>query len=294
MFKKILCSAVVGSLMLISGTVAAKELRIGAKSFAEQQLLAEMTEQLLNGNGIAAKAMTGMGSSLLRQAMENKQVDLCWEYTGTSLITYNKVTDRLSPEEAYERVKELDGKLGMVWLNPAQASNSYALAKRGGELDGITSISDLAASYQSKQDLKLASTTEFAKRSDGLLGLQKEYDFRVGRANIVSMHPGLIYPALQDGQVDIGVVFSTDGRVASMNFTILEDDQQFFPSYNMTPVVLQEVLDAQPELAELLNRLSAVLDNPTMQRLNGEVAVDKKSVQEVAQKFLLEQGLLPS
>lgn len=292
MFKKILFSAVTASVMLMGSAALAKELRIGAKSFAEQQLLAEMTEQLLNGNGIAAKSMTGMGSSLLRQAMENKQVDLCWEYTGTSLITYNKVTERLSPEQTYERVKELDGKLGMVWLNPAQASNSYALAKRGGELEEINTISDLASSYQSDKALKLASTTEFAKRSDGLLGLQKEYDFRVGRANLVSMHPGLIYPALQDGQVDIGVVFSTDGRVASMNFTILEDDQNFFPSYNMTPVVLQEIADTQPEVVNLLNRLSAVLDNPTMQRLNGEVAVNKKSVQEVAQKFLQEQGLI--
>lgn len=294
MFKKILFSAVTASVMLMGSAALAKELRIGAKSFAEQQLLAEMTEQLLNGNGIAAKSMTGMGSSLLRQAMENKQVDLCWEYTGTSLITYNKVTERLSPEQTYERVKELDGKLGMVWLNPAQASNSYALAKRGGELEEINTISDLASSYQSDKALKLASTTEFAKRSDGLLGLQKEYDFRVGRANLVSMHPGLIYPALQDGQVDIGVVFSTDGRVASMNFTILEDDQNFFPSYNMTPVVLQEIADTQPEVVNLLNRLSAVLDNPTMQRLNGEVAVNKKSVQEVAQKFLQEQGLIAS
>ncbi|MCX5591411.1 glycine betaine ABC transporter substrate-binding protein [Alcaligenes endophyticus] len=294
MFKKILFSAVTASVMLMGSAALAKELRIGAKSFAEQQLLAEMTEQLLNGNGIAAKSMTGMGSSLLRQAMENKQVDLCWEYTGTSLITYNKVTERLSPEQTYERVKELDGKLGMVWLNPAQASNSYALAKRGGELEEINTISDLASSYQTDKALKLASTTEFAKRSDGLLGLQKEYDFRVGRANLVSMHPGLIYPALQEGQVDIGVVFSTDGRVASMNFTILEDDQNFFPSYNMTPVVLQEVADTQPEVVNLLNRLSAVLDNPTMQRLNGEVAVNKKSVQEVAQKFLQEQGLIAS
>lgn len=294
MFKKILISTVTASAMLISGIAYAKELRIGAKSYAEQQLLAEMTEQLLNANGISAKAMTGMGSSLLRQAMENKQVDLCWEYTGTSLITYNKITERLSPEETYERVKELDAKLGMVWLNPAKANNTYALAKRIGDLDGVNTISDLATLYKDGKSVKLASTTEFAKRVDGLLGLQKEYDFKVGRANIVSMHPGLIYPALKDKQVDIGVVFSTDGRVASMNFQILKDDKGFFPSYNMTPVVLKEVLDAQPKLADLLNRLSAVLDNDTMQRLNGEVSVDKKSVQEVAEKFLQEQKLIAS
>lgn len=294
MFKRILLGTVTVSALLINGIAHAKELRIGAKSYAEQQLLAEMTGQLLNDNGISAKAMTGMGSSLLRQAMENKQVDLCWEYTGTSLITYNKVTERLGPEETYERVKELDAKLGMVWLNPSRANNTYALAKRMDDFSGINTISDLAASYRDGQPLKLASTTEFSKRVDGLLGLQKEYDFKVGRSNMVSMHPGLIYPALQDKQVDIGVVFSTDGRVASMNFQILEDDMGFFPSYNMTPVVRKEVLDAQPELADLLNRLSAVLDDDTMQRLNGEVSEKKRSVQEVAKEFLLEQKLIAS
>lgn len=292
MFKKILFGAITASAVLVASSAQAQELRIGAKSFAEQQLLAEMTEQLLNNNGFSAKAMTGMGSSLLRQAMENKQVDICWEYTGTSLITYNKVTERLSPEQTYERVKELDAKLGLVWLDPSKASNTYALAKRAGEYEGINSISDLAAAYKAGQSMKLASTTEFSKRVDGLIGLQKEYDFRVGRNNLVSMHPGLIYPALQDAQVDIGVVFSTDGRVASMNFQLLEDDNNFFPSYNITPVVLKEVLEAQPGLAEVLNRLSAALDNETMQRLNGQVAVDKKSVQEVAEQFLREQQLI--
>ncbi len=294
MFKRILISAVATSALLLSGTAAAKELIVGSKSYAEQQLMAEMTVQLLNGNGLPAKAMTGLGSSLLRQAMENKQLDICWEYTGTSLITYNKVTEPLGPEETYQRVKELDGKKGMVWLNPSKANNTYALAKRKGEMDDVATLSGLAAAYKAGKPLKMAVSAEFNKRVDGLIGLQKAYDFKVGRANVVPMHAGLVYQALDEKQVDIAMVFATDGRIAAMNFEVLQDDQDFFPSYNMTPVVLKEVLDAQPELAGLLNKLSAVLDDATMQRLNSEVAVDKKSVQEVAQKFLQEQQLIAS
>ncbi|MBP6018279.1 MAG: glycine betaine ABC transporter substrate-binding protein [Burkholderiaceae bacterium] len=294
MFKKILISAVTASAFLLSGTAYSKELTIGAKSYAEQQLLAEMTEQLLNGNGISAKAMTGLGGSLMRQAMENKQLDICWEYTGTSLITYNKVMEPLGPEESYQRVKELDGKKGIVWLNPSKANNTYALAKRNGEMDGVESLSDLATAYKEGKPLKMAVSAEFNKRVDGLIGLQKAYDFKVGRANIVPMHAGLVYQALDEKQVDIAMVFATDGRISAMNFHVLKDDQGFFPSYNLTPLVLQEVLDAQPELGDLLNRLSAVLDDATMQRLNGEVSVDKKSVQEVAKKFLQEHQLIAS
>lgn len=294
MLKKMLIGTMTASAMLISGLTHAKELRVGAKSYAEQQLMAEMTVQLLNGHGISAKAMTGMGSSLLRQAMENKQVDLCWEYTGTSLITYNKINERLGPEETYERVRELDAKLGMVWLNPSKANNTYALAKRAGEFPGVDTVSDLAALYRDGKSYKMAITAEFSKRVDGLPGIQETYDFKVGRANVVTMHSGLIYQALRDKQVDIGVVFSTDGRIATMNFDVLEDDLGFFPSYNMTPVVQKDVLDAQPELADLLNRLSAVLNDDVMQRLNGEVSEDKKSVQEVAREFLLDHELITS
>ncbi|NYT65990.1 glycine betaine ABC transporter substrate-binding protein [Alcaligenaceae bacterium] len=294
MFKRLLISTVAATAFLVSGVAHAKELMIGAKSYAEQQLLAEMTMQLLNGNGIEAKAMTGLGGSLMRQAMENKQLDICWEYTGTSLIIYNKITEPMGPEETYQRVKELDAKKGIVWLNPSKANNTYALAKRIGDLEGVNTLSDLAAAYQANQPLKMAISAEFSKRNDGLIGLQKAYDFKAGRANIVTMHSGLAYQALAEKQVDLGMVFSTDGRVAAMNFQILEDDLGFFPSYNMTPLILKEVLDAQPELGVLLNKLAAVLDDATMQRLNAEVSVDKKSVQEVSEKFLQENQLIAS
>lgn len=67
-----------------------------------------------------------MGTKIVRAALENGEVDLYWEYTGTSLITFNKVMERLSPEETYSRVKELDGEKGLVWLAPSAANNTYA------------------------------------------------------------------------------------------------------------------------------------------------------------------------
>ncbi len=100
------------------------------------------------------------------------------------------------------------------------------------------------------------------------------------------MDSGLVYKALKDGQVDVGLVFATDGRIPAFNFRVLKDTKNFFPAYALTPTVRKETLDANPDLAGHLNKLSSMLDDATMARLNAEVDVDKKSVQEVADTFL--------
>ena len=130
------------------------------------------------------------------------------------------------------------------------------------------------------------------KREDGLLGLQKTYDFEAGRANVKPMEVGLVYNALSNGDVDAAVVGATDGRIAAMQLIVLQDDKNFFPNYALAPVIRQDTLEQHPDLKEILESLSGRLDDPTMQRLNGEVDVQKKSIEEVARGYLEEQGLL--
>ena len=106
------------------------------------------------------------------------------------------------------------------------------------------------------------------------------------------MDSGLTYQALKDRQVDLALVFTTDGRVPAFNFIVLRDDKGFFPAYALTPVIRKETLDANPKLAGILNALSAKLDDKTMARLNAEVDVSKKSVDDVATEFLKSSGLI--
>ncbi|MEO1105134.1 MAG: glycine betaine ABC transporter substrate-binding protein, partial [Pseudomonadota bacterium] len=87
-----------GLVATLAMPAAAQEVVVGGKNFTEQLLLAEMTAQLLQANGFDVDKNDGLGSTVLRQAQENGQVDLYWEYTGTSLVTYNKVEDKLSSE----------------------------------------------------------------------------------------------------------------------------------------------------------------------------------------------------
>ena len=275
-------------------SVTAQNIVVGGKNFTEQQIMSQMTAQLLQAKGFKPDVKAGMGSAVLRQAQESGQIDVYWEYTGTSLITYNKITERLSPADTYAKVKELDAAKGLVWLNPSKANNTYSLAMNQDEAKklGIATISDLAAKVKGGAKLTLASNAEFYARPDGLKPLEERYGFEFPRESVKRMDTGLVYQALKEKQVDVGLVFATDGRVPAFNFVVLKDDKGFFPNYALTPVVRKQVIDANPKLAEYLNALSAKLDDATMARLNASVDVDKKTVEDVARTFLKEQGLV--
>lgn len=297
MHRRALFGLAAGAVLALSafGSPAhAKTIVVGGKNFTEQQLMAEMTAQLLRAHGMDVDKRAGMGSSVLRQAQENGQVDVYWEYTGTSLITYNKINDRMSPEQTYDKVKELDAKKGLVWLTPSRANNTYGLAMNRDEAQkrGIVTISDLSKAVKGGEKLTLACNAEFAERPDGLKPLQETYGFEFGRANLKRMDTGLTYQALQQKQVNVALVFATDGRIPAFNFVVLKDDKGFFPSYALTPVVRKDALDAAPKLADLLNGLAAKLDDDTMAKLNASIDVDKKTIEDVAASFLKDQKLI--
>ena len=276
-------------------TAQAADISVGGKNFTEQQILSNMTSLYLEGLGYDVDIRAGMGSAVLRQAQENGQIDLYWEYTGTSLINYNNISERLGPEETYERVKELDAEKGLVWLAPSAANNTYALAMRADDAEerSIFTLSDLAEVINAgEEELEIGLNAEFYARDDGWRPLMEAYDFQVGRRDISRMDTGLVYQALRDGDVDVGLVFATDGRIPAFDFHVLEDDRGFFPAYALTPVVRQEVLDEFPELEEQMNTLSAQLDDDVMAELNARVDVERETIERVAESFLEEHGLL--
>lgn len=272
----------------------ANEISVGGKNFTEQQILSTMTTQYLDSLGYDVDSRSGMGSAILRQAQENGQIDLYWEYTGTSLINYNNVTESLTPEETYQRVKELDAEKGLTWLEASDANNTYALAMREATAEelGIETLSDLAEEVNEGGDLTFALNAEFYAREDGWRPLMEAYDFRVSRSNVNRMDSGLVYQALRDEEVDVGLVFATDGRIPAFDFYVLEDDQGFFPAYALAPVVRTETLEANPELADQMNRLSDLLNDDTMASLNARVDVERETIEDVAESFLEENGLL--
>ena len=272
----------------------AQSVVVGGKNFTEQLLMAEVTTQLLRSKGFDVERRSGYDTASLRKAQEAGLVDIYWEYTGTSLRELNRSNEHLSPAESYERVKHLDASKGLIWLKPSQVNNSYALAMRRTEAakKGIASISDLARRVNSGERFVFASTYEFYDRADGLRPLERAYGFEFGRDQVVRLDANMIYQVMHDlRNVEVGLVFATDGRVAAYDLLILMDDRGFFPDYTMAPVIRQQTLERHPELAAHLDLLSGLLDDEMMARLNAMVAVDHKPITKVASDFLLRNGL---
>jgi osmoprotectant transport system substrate-binding protein len=300
-FLKTLLSLLVITCLLcpaLPGMAQEKEITLGGKNFTEQYLLPELAKALLEKNGFKVELKTGLPTNMARKAVLTGEVDFYYEYTGTAYTVFYKQDDpeiMSDPQKVYNWVKEKDEEEGLVWLPPVKLNNTYTLMMKKPQAEklGITSISDLAA-YVAKNpdDLIVGVGTEFWNRPDGFKKLAKVYGLNVPFDNIKKMSLGLAYQALKDEQINVGMGFATDGRIAAFNFVNLEDDKQYFPVYNPAPVVRQEILDKYPEIKNILQPLAENLDTSEMQTMNKAVDVEHKSEPNVAQDWLKGKGLL--
>ena len=171
---------------IVATSALAQNIVVGGKNFTEQQIMSQMTAQLLQAKGFKPDVKAGMGSAAVRQAQENGQIDVYWEYTGT--VAHHLQQDHrqaVDPAETYAKVKELDAAKGLVWLNPSKANNTYALAMNADDAQEAghrRRISDLAAKVKGGAKLTFASNAEFYARPDGLKPLEENVRLRVRRA----------------------------------------------------------------------------------------------------------------
>ncbi len=271
------------------------KLVIGSKGFTEQIILSKITAIYLFENGYDVEEVNGMPSTVVRSAIENEKIDICWEYTGTGLTIYNKQPKQIDPEITYQKVKKLDEARGLIWLERANFQNPYTILMRNEEAKekGIKTLSDLA-DYVNKNpgDLIFGSNAEFYAREDGIKGLEKKYDFQFSSNNVIKMDTGLTYISLKEKAIDVAMGFATDGRVAGFNLVTLEDDKKFFPPYHAAPVVREGVLRKNIEIEKLLKDISSRLDLEEIMKLNYYVDVENENVIVVARDWLVEHELL--
>lgn len=272
-------------------------IRVAAKAFTEQRLLATLTQVYLQHLGYSVDVTWGLSTALTRPAQLNNEIDLVWEYTGTSLIVYNHVEEVLDAEASYQRVSELDGEKGLTWLAPTSFNNTYAIAmpeeiaQRDGDIRTMSQMAEWMAAHPDQFHL-FAMDYDFAGRADGLPGMAERYGYRFSRSELRSMDPGLVYLALRNQQAYGGIVYTTDGRIDAFDLRVLEDDKNYFPAYNAAPIVRSDYLKAHPELREQMDRLSALLDEETMRGLNARVDIEQQSTNSVARDFLSSHGLI--
>jgi osmoprotectant transport system substrate-binding protein len=267
--------------------------RIGSKEFTEQHLLGNMYEMLLDDAGFDATYTAMGGTAENHTALLEGEIDLYPEYTGTALLTHLEMAydPSMSPDNVYETVKaEYEERWDLTLLEPTEFNNTYCLTmpeSRAEEM-GIETVADLAAQAD---DLVFGTTQEFVERADGLPGLEEVYG-TFNFEEVRGLDPGLLYTGINEGDIDVTTCFGTDGQIEAYDLTVLEDNQNFWPPYPAAPVIRQDVLDENPEIAEVLNGLSDRLNGETMRRLNWEVSGNGREADEVAREFLVEEGLL--
>ncbi len=269
-----------------------KTITVASKDFTEQFILGEMYAQLLENAGFTVERKLNLGGTpVAHQALLDGQIDVYPEYTGTGLLTVLKLGVMSDPQAVFDAVKQgYADQFSLVWLDPAPMNNTQALAMtkpRAAEL-GITTFSDMVANAD---QLVLIGPPEFAEREDGVPGLKRVYgDFQF--KDFLTVDPGLRYQALLNGEADVVVAFGTDGELAAYDLLSLVDDKGLYPPYQVAPVIRQAVLDANPEIADILNKVAPLLTNETMQRLNNEVSGNGREPADVAKEFLVAQGLI--
>ncbi|MGH1543357.1 MAG: glycine betaine ABC transporter substrate-binding protein [Arenicella sp.] len=283
-------------LLLCSYTVHAQTIRVGGKDFTEQIILSELTAQYLEEKGFKVDLERGLGpSGGLRKALVDGNVDVYWEYIGTAYLNFLKKSYKgESSDVVYLRVKSEDSKKGIVWLNKSEANDTYALAMNASvaEEKGIRTLEDLSKYQNTVGGLTFATDPTWYSRDDGLVPLEEKYGFKFVRDGVQRIEFGLIYKLLGKKEVDVGLVYSTDGRIVAQGLRVLRDTKNFFPPYQLTPVIRQDVLLKYPKLADYLNELSAVLDTNTITQLNSRVDVDRVQIWETVEEFLISKGML--
>jgi osmoprotectant transport system substrate-binding protein len=271
---------------------------IGSKNFTEQYILGELYAQALEANGFSVEKKLDLGSEQIAdKALQNGQIDMYPEYTGTALVATldyeGDPADLKTPEETYQKAKELYAQRDPAdtMLTPAPFNNSYGIFVRKdvAEERDLETLADLA---EASQDLTFVSYSEFQNRSDGYKNMQDNYpalDF--GEIKIVNQL-GLRYQGLQGGEGDVGVGFTTDGQLASDELVVMEDPKGIWPFYYPAPVVRSDVLEQNPKMEEVLNSVSESLDVETMRELNGQVDLEQEDPEDVAAEHLEDEGIV--
>ena len=283
---------------------------IGSKDFTESIVLGEIVAQLLEANDYNVERQLNLGGTVVaHEALVNGDIDTYVEYTGTGLLailgmelpksedTGDGATAEATPatgggiaQTVYDIVaEEYPEQFGVEWLEPWGFNNTYALALRADQAEelGVVTISDLV---EHAGDLVIGAPQETLVREDGIPGLEATYGLEF--KDVIGLDPGLMYSAIDNGEVDVITAFATDARIESLNLQVLEDDKQFYPPYFAAPIVRQELLEESPEVRDILNSVAGKLDDARMTELNYQADEEGKEIEDVARDFLSEAGLV--
>jgi osmoprotectant transport system substrate-binding protein len=276
---------------------------VGSKIDTEGALLGQMIFLMLEKNGIAVQDKTEFGPTpIVRKAIIAGEIDIYPEYTGNGAFFFSGQDPDIwkNGDQGYQKVKELDYENNrLIWLTPAPADNTWALAVRGdvAEKNDLKTLVDFARFINDGGEVKLAACEEFVTRQDALPAFQKAYGFSIEESEMIvfsGCNTAQTEKAAARGTsgVNTAMAFGTDGALSALGLTLLEDVKGVQPVYAPTPVVRKDVLDAYPQMEEILAPVFKALSQENLQRLNSQIAIGGRNPREVAKEFLAENNFL--
>lgn len=261
-----------------------RPIRVGSKNFTEQVILGEIAAQALERAGLRVQRKLDLGGSFVcHRALVAGELDLYPEYSGTAFTAILKQKPIADPARVRDEVAAAYRRQwGLTWAPPLGFDNTFALVMRADQARqlGVAKISDLAR----HAELRPGFGYEFVERADGFPGLAAAYGLAFD-ARPAEMDLGLLYPALAQGKVDVVAGNSTDGLIAAMRLTVLEDDRRYFPPYEAAFVVRDPTWKDE-RVRRALSGLAGSISADAMRRMNAAVDRDGRRPEDVAREFL--------
>lgn len=302
MKKLISLGVVLCGLLAAVPAMAQTAVKVGSKIDTEGALLGSMIVLVLQANDIPVEDRTSLGpTKIVRTAILAGEIDIYPEYTGNAAFFSNQEKDPAwkSAEAAYEKAKTLDEANKLVWLQPAPANNTWAIAVRRdlATAQKLASLEDFGKWVSGGGKVKLAGSAEFVESPAALPAFQEAYGFKLSGDQLLVLSGGdtaATEQAAASGTsgVNAAMAYGTDGQLAALGLVVLTDSKSVQPVYQPSPVVRKDVLDRHPRIAELLAPVFKSLTLETLQGLNAKIAVNGQSAKAVATAYLKEKGLL--
>ena len=286
------------TVLLFAGqAMAADPVVVSSKIDTEGAVLGQMILQSLEDAGIPVENRLQLGgTSIVRNAIKAGEIDLYPEYTGNAAFFHDQADRDIwkDADKAYEQAARLDREAhNIIWLTPAQANNTWAMSVRGdlAREHNLNTLEDLARYINNGGTFKFAASAAFVESASALPAFQEAYGFKLDSDQLLILSGGntaatLRAAALNNNDVNGAMTYGTDGGLNALDLKVMEDTLGVQPVYQPAPIVRAEVLEAYPEIREVLEPIFESLDLEMLQRLNGQVAVNGVPASKVARDYL--------
>ncbi|WP_460449319.1 glycine betaine ABC transporter substrate-binding protein OsmF [Alsobacter sp. SYSU BS001988] len=286
-----------------AGAGRAADVVVSSKLDTEATLLGNVIRIVLEANGVKTQdRLTLGGTPVVRKAITSGEIDIYPEYTGNAAFFFNKAEDPAWKDLAkgYELAKKLDYDANkIVWLTPAPANNTWAIAVRKDVASGakLATMSDFGKWASGGGKVKLAGSAEFVNSPAALPSFQKTYGFALKPDQLLVLSGGdtaatIKAAADQSNGTNAAMVYGTDGGIAASGLTVMEDDKNDQPVYAPAPIIREAVLKEHPKIADMLKPVFESFTRETLQELNARIQVGGEPAKAVAEDYLKSKGLL--